>query len=75
MDIQQGEKKSPAAYVHRFKTEAKRCGFTNGAATIRIFIKGFKMPIVWQHKSLRKGPQTLIDAILKVEKLNAAQQQ
>ena len=40
MDIQQKEKESLAAYVHRFKAEAKRCNFTNDAATIRIFIKG-----------------------------------
>ena len=46
MDIQQQEKESLAAFVHRFKTEAKRCNFTNDAATIRIFVKGLKMPIV-----------------------------
>ena len=39
MDIQQWEKESLAAYVHRFKTEAKRCSFTNDAATIRIFVE------------------------------------
>ena len=46
MDIQQQGKESLAAYIHRFKTEAKRCNFTNDAATIRIFVKGLKMPIV-----------------------------
>ena len=42
MDMQQKEKESIAAYVHRFKTEARRCNFTNDATTIRIFIKGLK---------------------------------
>ena len=40
MDIQQKDKESLAAYIHRFKREAKRCNFTNNAATIRIFVKG-----------------------------------
>ena len=42
IDIQQKEKESLAAYVHCFKQEASRCKFDNDAATIRIFIKGFK---------------------------------
>ena len=42
MDIQQKDKESLAAYIHRFKREAKRCNFTNTAATIRIFVKGLK---------------------------------
>ena len=42
MDIQQWEKESLAAYIHRFKMEAKRCNFTNDAATIRIVVKGLK---------------------------------
>ena len=45
MDIQQQEKESLAAYMHWFKTEAKWCNFTNDTATIRIFVKGLKMPI------------------------------
>ena len=39
MDIQQKEKESLAAYNYRFKTKAKRCNFTNDAATVRIFHK------------------------------------
>ena len=39
MDIQQKEKESLAAYIHRFKREAKRSNFTNSAATIRIIVK------------------------------------
>ena len=54
IDIQQQEKESLAAYIHRFKTEAKRYNFTNDSATIRIFVKGLKMPIIWQHESMKK---------------------
>ena len=57
MDIQQKEKESLAAYIHRFKREAKRCNFTNNAATIRIFVKGQIMPtpllLVFMEKDLR----------------------
>ena len=42
MEIQQKKKESLAAYIHQFKAEAKRCKFTNNAATIRIFVKGLK---------------------------------
>ena len=42
IEIQQIEKESLTAYIHQFKTEAKRCNFTNNTATIRIFVKGLK---------------------------------
>ena len=42
MDIQQKDNECLAAYIHRFKREAKRCNFTNNAATIRVFVKGLK---------------------------------
>ena len=74
MDIQQKEKESLAAYIHRFKREAKRCNFTNNAATIRIFVKGLKSAHTIAAHVYEKGPQTLADAISKVEKLQAAQQ-
>ena len=74
MEIQQREKESLAAYIHWFKTEAKRCNFTNDAATIRIFIKGLKNAHSLATHIYEKGPQTLTDAISKVEKLNAVQQ-
>ena len=32
MDIEQKDEESLAAYIHRFKREAKRCNFTNNAA-------------------------------------------
>ena len=42
MEIQQKEKEPLVAYIHCFKTEAKRCNFANNTATIRIFVKGLK---------------------------------
>ena len=74
MDMQQWEKESLAAYVHRFKAEAKRCNITNDATTIRIFIKGLKNAHSLATCIYEKGPQMLNDAISEVEKLNAAQQ-
>ena len=39
MDTQQKYNESLAAYIHRFKREAKQCNFAKNAATIRIFVK------------------------------------
>ena len=74
MEIQQKEKESLAAYIHHFKREAKKCHFTNSAATIRIFVKGLKNANTLAAQVYEKGPQTPADAISKVEKLQAAQQ-
>ena len=74
MDIQQTDKKSLAAYVHRFKQEANRCKFNNDATTIRIFLKGLKNAHTIATKVYEKGPQSLADTIKEVEKLQAAQQ-
>ena len=74
MEIQQKGKESLAAYIHRFKREAKRCNFTNNAATIWIFVKGLKNAHTLAACVYEKGPQTLSDAISEVEKLQAAQQ-
>ena len=74
MDIQQKEKESSAAYIHGFKREAKRCNFTNNAATIRIFVKGLKNTHTLATQVYEKGPQTLADTISEVEKLQAVQQ-
>ena len=74
MEIQQEKKESLAAYIHCFKREAKRCNFTNSAATIRIFVKGLKNTHTLPTPVYEKGPQTLADAINEVEKLQAAQQ-
>ena len=74
MDVQQKDKESLAAYIHRFKREAKRCNFTNNTATIRIFIKGLKNIHTLAAHVYEKGPQTLTDAISETEKLQAAQQ-
>ena len=74
MDIQQTEKESLAAYVHQFKWEANRCKFDNDTATIRIFLKGLKNAHTLATKVYEKGPQSLVDTIKEVEKLQAAQQ-
>ena len=67
MEIQQKEKESLVAYIHCFKREAKRCNFTNSAATIRIFVKGLRNAHTLATHVYEKGPQTLADAISKVE--------
>ena len=74
MDIQQKDEESLAAYIHRFKREAKRCNFTNNAATIRIFVKGLTNAHTIAAHVYDKGPQILAYTISKVEKLQAAQQ-
>ena len=42
IEVQQKERESLAAYIHRFKTKAGRCNFDNNAATIWIFVKGLR---------------------------------
>ena len=74
METQQKEKEYPAVYIHHFKREAKRCNFSNNAATIRIFDKGLKDTHTSAARMYEKGPQTLMDAISEVEKLQATQQ-
>ena len=73
MDIQQQEKESLAAYIHRFKMEAKRCNFTNDVTTIRIFVKGLKNAHSLATHIYEEGPQMLTDTISEVEKLNPTQ--
>ena len=65
---------SLAVYIHHFKREAKRCNFTNITATIRIFIKGLRNTHTIAARVYEKGPQTLADTIIEVEKLQAGQQ-
>ena len=74
MEIQQKEKESLAAYIHRFKREANRCNFDNNAATILIFVKGPKNAHTLAARIYEKGSQNLADAIREVEKLQAEQQ-
>ena len=74
MDIQQMDKESLATYVHRFKWEASRCKFNNDATTKRIFLKGLKNAHTIATKVYEKGPQTLVEAIKEVGKLQTAQQ-
>ena len=73
MDIKQKEEESLATYANMFKTKARRCNFTNDTATIRIFVKGLKNAHSLATCIYVNGPQTLTDAILEVEKLNATQ--
>ena len=73
MDIQQKEKESLAPYIHCFKGEAKRCNSTNSAATIRIFVKGFRNTHTIATRVYEKGPQTLADAISEAEKPSSSQ--
>ena len=63
-----------AMYIHHFKREAKRSNFTNNTATIRIFVKGLKNTHTLTTRIYEKGPQTLVDAISEVEKLQTTQQ-
>ena len=74
MEIQQKERESLAAYIHRFKREANRCNFDNNVAMIWIFIKGLKNTHTLAACVYKKGPQNLADAIREVEKLQATQQ-
>ena len=74
MDIQQKDNESLATYIHRFKKQAKRCNFTNNAATIMTFVKGLRNIHTLAAHVYEKGPQTLTDTITEVEKLQAAQQ-
>ena len=74
MDIQQKDKESLTAYIHRFKREAKRCNFTNTAAPVRIFVKGLKNAHTLAAHAYEKGPQTLTYATSETETLQAAQQ-
>ena len=73
MEIQQQEKESLAAYIHWFKTDTKRCNFTNDGTTIIIFIKGLKNADSLATCIYEKGLQTLTGAISEVERLNAVQ--
>ena len=74
MEIQQNNKESLAVYINRFKWEAKRCNFHNNAAMIQLFIKGLKNTHTLALHVYEKKPQTLVDAISEVEKLQTAQQ-
>ena len=74
MEIQQQDKESLAAYVHQFKTEAKRCNFTNEVATIRILINSLMNAHGPATCIYEKGPHSLSNAISEVEKCNAVEQ-
>ena len=46
-----------AAYMHYFKTEAKKCDFNNDTATSCIIIKGLKDAHNIAGKVYKKNPQ------------------
>ena len=73
LEIQQKERESLAAYIHRFKREVNRCNFDNNAAMICIFIKGLRKAHALATRVYEKGPQSLADAIREVEKFQAVQ--
>ena len=68
------EKRNPSQHTSIDSRQAKRCNFTSDAAIIRIFIKGLKNAHSLATHIYEKGPETLTNAISKVEKLNAVQQ-
>ena len=67
MEIEQNDKESLAAYIHRFKREPKRCNFTNNATKIWIFVKVLKNALTLAACVHKKGPQTLADTISEVK--------
>ena len=74
-EIQQWEKESLAAYIHRFETEAWRCNFTNDATTIRIFVKGLKnVHSLATCTSMKRDLKCSLMPSWKWKKLNATQQ-
>ena len=73
MEIQQ-DNEALAAFVHHFKTEAKRCYFNSDTSAICIFVQGLWHMYNITGKVYEKDPQTLQEVIRLVEKLNTAQQ-
>ena len=74
MEIQQRDNETLAAYVHQFKTEAKRFSFNSDTTTICIFIKGLWDAHNTAVKIYEKDSQTLSEVIRLVKRFNAAQQ-
>ena len=58
MEIQQKERESLVAYMHRFKREAKRCNFDSNKAMIRIFVKGLRNAHTLQHEFMKRDPNS-----------------
>ena len=61
------DNKTLAAYVHQFKTEAKRYSFNSNTTTICIFIKGLQDAHNTIVKIYNKDPQTLSEVIILVK--------
>ena len=73
MEIQQRDNETFTAYVHQFKTEARRCDFNSDTTIIHIFVNGLQDEANLAEKNYEKDPQMLLEVIKFVEKLNAAQ--
>ena len=73
MEIQQKDSETLAAYIHRFKKEAKHCDFDSHPAKIRIFLKGPINSSKIAPGVYEKGPTAIEDAIGIVEKISSAQ--
>ena len=66
MEIQQKEKKSLTAYIHHFKREAKDVTLQIVPPQLEYFVKGLRNAQMLAAQVYEKGPQTLADAISKV---------
>ena len=73
MEIQQKDSETLAAYIHRFKKEAKHCDFDSHPAKIRIFLKGLINSSRIAPSVYKKEPTTIEEAINIVEKISSAQ--
>ena len=73
MEIQQKNNETLAAYIHWFKTEAKRSDFNSDTTAICIFVRSLWNAHSITAKNYKKDPQTLLETIKLVEKLNVAQ--
>ena len=71
--MQQRDNDTLEAYVHHFKTEAKRCDFNSDSATICIFVKGLWDAHDIMEKVYEKDPEILSEVIKLVKKFNVAQ--
>ena len=60
MEIIQRNNETLAAYVHHFKTEAKRCDFNSDTGAMHIFVKGLQDAHNIMAEIYDKDPQTLI---------------
>ena len=60
MEIQERDNNTLTAYVHHFKTEAKRCDFNSNTTTIHMFVEYFQDACNIMVKIYEKDPKTLL---------------